>query len=81
MTERGVDLFLVDSAWPAVGLDSWILFNRAQANANLAYLLSCNCAGSQGDHRYGGHSLFVDPLGRGFPGHRRAGPAGVAVRL
>jgi len=64
MTERGADLFLVASAWPAVRLESWILFNRARANENLAYLFSCNCAGSQGDYRYGGHSLFVDPLGK-----------------
>jgi predicted amidohydrolase len=64
MTERGADFFLVASAWPAVRLESWILFNRARAHENLAYLFSCNCAGAQGDHRYGGHSLFVDPLGR-----------------
>jgi predicted amidohydrolase len=64
MTEHGADLFLVASAWPAVRLESWILFNRARANENLAYLFSCNCAGSQGEHRYGGHSLFVDPLGK-----------------
>jgi predicted amidohydrolase len=64
MMERGADFFLVASAWPAVRLESWILFNRARANENLAYLFSCNCAGSQGEHRYGGHSLFVDPLGK-----------------
>jgi len=64
MVERGADVFLVASAWPAKRLESWILFNRARANENLAYLFSCNCAGTQGDHRYGGHSLFVDPLGR-----------------
>jgi predicted amidohydrolase len=40
------------------------LFNRARATENLAYLFSCNCAGWQGEHRYGGHSLFVDPLGK-----------------
>lgn len=64
MTQRGADLFLVASAWPAVRLESWILFNRARANENLAYLFSCNCAGTQGEHRYGGHSLLVDPLGK-----------------
>jgi predicted amidohydrolase len=64
MTERGADFFLVVSAWPVVRLESWILFNRARAHENLAYLFSCNCAGSQDDHRYGGHSLFVDPLGK-----------------
>jgi predicted amidohydrolase len=64
MMERGADFFLVASAWPGIRLESWILFNRARANENLAYLFSCNCAGSQGDHRYGGHSMFVDPLGK-----------------
>jgi len=64
MVDRGAEVFLVVSAWPQLRLESWILFNRARANENLAYLLSCNCAGQQGTHRYGGHSLFVDPRGK-----------------
>jgi predicted amidohydrolase len=64
MVERGAEIFLVASAWPATRLESWVLFNRARANENLAYLFSCNCAGAQGEHRYAGHSMFVDPLGR-----------------
>jgi predicted amidohydrolase len=41
MTLRGADLFLVASAWPAVRLESWILFNRARAKREpgLSFLL------------------------------------------
>ncbi len=64
MLDRGAELFLVVSAWPEPRLESWRLFNRARANENLAYLFSCNCTGQQGDNRYAGHSLFVDPRGQ-----------------
>jgi predicted amidohydrolase len=64
MVDRGAEFFLVASAWPPARIESWVLFNRARANENLAYLFSCNCAGAQGDQRYGGHSLFVDPRGK-----------------
>jgi predicted amidohydrolase len=64
MTERGAEFFLVVSAWPQPRLESWILFNRARGHENLAYLFSCNCAGTQGNHRYAGHSMFVDPRGK-----------------
>ena len=36
-----------------------MLFNRVRALENLAYLFSCNCAGSNA-----GHSMFLDPLGK-----------------
>ncbi len=61
---QGAALFLVASAWPAVRREAWVLFNRARAHENLAYLFSCNAAGTQAGQQYGGHSLFVDPLGR-----------------
>jgi predicted amidohydrolase len=64
MIDQGAEFFLLASAWPAARLESWILFNRARAGENLAYLFSCNCAGAQGKQRYGGHSLFVDPWGK-----------------
>jgi predicted amidohydrolase len=76
MLDRGAEIFLVASAWPRPRLESWRLFNRARANENLAYLFSCNCAGSQeaaavaqsGETarevvHYGGHSMFVNPFG------------------
>jgi predicted amidohydrolase len=64
MLDKGAEYFLVVSAWPLPRLEAWLLFNRARAHENLTYLFSCNCAGQQGPHRYAGHSLFVDPLGK-----------------
>lgn len=64
LLDRGAEFFLVVSAWPQPRLEAWTLFNRARAHENLAFLFSCNCCGQQGSHRYGGHSLFVDPRGK-----------------
>jgi predicted amidohydrolase len=63
MVDLGATLFLVVSAWPLVRLEAWTLFNRARAHENLAYLVSCNCAGKDAGHQYAGHSMIVDPLG------------------
>ena len=41
-----------------------MLFNRVRALENLAYLFSCNCAGSNAGQQYAGHSMFLDPLGK-----------------
>lgn len=64
MTDRGAAFFLIPSAWPHVRLDAWRLFNRARAHENLAFLVSCNCAGTNAGSRYAGHSMIVDPMGR-----------------
>ena len=64
MVDQGVKLFLIASAWPHVRLEAWTLFNRARAHENLAYLFSCNCAGSNGGKRYAGHSMLIDPSGK-----------------
>lgn len=64
MVDLGATLFLVVSAWPLVRLDAWTLFNRARAHENLAYLISCNCAGRDAGNQYAGHSMMVDPLGK-----------------
>ena len=63
MVDLGVEFFLVVAAWPKVRLEAWNLFNRTRALENLAYLFSCNCAGSNTGQEYGGHSTFADPLG------------------
>jgi predicted amidohydrolase len=63
MVDLGAEFFLVVSAWPAVRLEPWILFNRARALENLAFLISCNCAGSDAGSPYAGRSMVVDPLG------------------
>lgn len=64
MTDLGAAFFLIPSAWPHVRLDAWRLFNRARAHENLAFLISCNCAGTNAGSRYAGHSMIVDPMGR-----------------
>lgn len=64
MVDKGAKFFLIPSAWPMARLDAWRLFNRARAHENLAYLISCNCAGINAGNRYAGHSMIVDPLGQ-----------------
>jgi predicted amidohydrolase len=64
MVDRGAELFIVPSAWPLARIEAWRLFNRARAHENLAFLISCNCAGENTGKRYGGHSMVVDPWGR-----------------
>jgi predicted amidohydrolase len=63
MVDLGVEIFLVAAAWPLARLSAWTLFTRARALENLAFLFSCNCAGSDAGRQYAGHSALVDPLG------------------
>ena len=64
MADSGAAFFLIPSAWPMARLDAWRLFNRARAHENLAYLISCNCAGTNVGTQYAGHSMIVDPMGQ-----------------
>ena len=64
MVGKGAKFFLIPSAWPMARLDAWRLFNRSRAHENLAYLVSCNCAGVNVGNQYAGHSMIVDPLGQ-----------------
>ncbi len=56
MVDRGAEIFLIPSAWPLARIEAWRLFNRARAHENLAFLISCNCAGENIGKRYGGHN-------------------------
>ncbi len=64
LLDADAKFFLVASAWPGARLEAWRLFNQARAHENLAFLFSCNCAGSNAGTPYAGHSMFIDPLGR-----------------
>ena len=64
MVDQGAKFFLVASAWPHARVEAWKLFNRSRAHENLAFLISCNCAGANLNKKYAGHSMIVDPLGR-----------------
>jgi predicted amidohydrolase len=63
MVDRGAGFFLVPAGWPKQRLAAWLLFNRARAHENLAYVCACNCAGVNDGQRYAGHSVVVSPLG------------------
>ena len=63
MVDQGATIFLIPSAWPLARLSAWRLFNQARAHENLAYLLSCNCAGENRGIAFAGHSMVVDPFG------------------
>jgi predicted amidohydrolase len=63
MVDQGAIFFLVASAWPLARLSAWQLFNQSRAHENLAYLISCNCAGTNRGIAFAGHSMIVDPLG------------------
>jgi predicted amidohydrolase len=64
LVDRGAEIFLIPSAWPLARIEAWRLFNRARAHENLAFVVSCNCAGQNAGRHYGGHSMVVDPWGR-----------------
>ncbi len=63
MSDSAVDIFFVVAAWPLARLEHWLILNRSRALENLAFLVACNCAGGEGDRRYGGNSLVVSPWG------------------
>jgi predicted amidohydrolase len=64
MVDQGAEMFLITSAWPLARIEAWRLFNRARAHENLAFLISCNCAGQNAGKSYAGHSMIVDPWGK-----------------
>lgn len=63
MIDQDAEFFLITSAWPQVRQEAWMLFNRARAHENLAYVFACNCAGADHGRRYAGRSVFVNPHG------------------
>lgn len=60
---HGVEIFLHVAAWPVGRAETWIELCHARATENLAYLISCNCAGGDCGGKYFGHSSIVDPYG------------------
>jgi len=64
MLDQGAQIFLIPSAWPKIRLDAWVLFNQVRALENLAYLISCNCAGNNQGTALAGNSMMVSPLGK-----------------
>lgn len=56
---KGVNLFLIPSAWPMSRSYAWELFCKARAAENQAYLIAVNHA----EDPFGAASLAIDPMG------------------
>jgi len=61
--KHGIEIFLHVAAWPVGRGKIWIELCHARAIENLAYLVSCNCAGVDRGEKYFGHSEIVHPNG------------------
>jgi predicted amidohydrolase len=59
----GCQVLLVASAWPKKRIDVWKTLCAARAMENQCFLLGANRVGDQGLFPFGGHSLFVKPVG------------------
>jgi predicted amidohydrolase len=63
MVEKGVDVFLITSAWPYPRLEHWMILNRVRALENQCFLVSANSVGMNMGIQFVGHSMVVDPWG------------------
>lgn len=63
VVDRGVDVFLVASAWPNARLEHWQLLTRTRALESQAFLVAANLAGTNGGVDLAGRSVVVDPWG------------------
>jgi predicted amidohydrolase len=63
MVARGVEIFLVCSAWPYPRLEHWLMLNRVRALENQCFLISANSVGLNHGIQFVGHSMITDPWG------------------
>lgn len=65
LVERGVDLFVVPSAWPYPRIEHWKTLSRARAIENLAFVAAVNGSGSfrDAESELCGRSTVYDPWG------------------
>ena len=63
MMEKGVEVFLICSAWPYPRLEHWIMLNRIRAIENQCFLVSANSVGPNMGTLLAGHSMMVNPWG------------------
>lgn len=63
MVDKGVEIFIVCSAWPYPRLEHFLLFNRVRAAENQCILISANAGGQNKGVGFVGHSMIVDPWG------------------
>ncbi|MEJ7771594.1 MAG: carbon-nitrogen family hydrolase [Geodermatophilaceae bacterium] len=63
LVNRGAELLLVVSAWPAARIEHWRALLRARAIENQVWVAAANTAGSDASVKLGGHSVIVAPDG------------------
>jgi len=63
MSDKGVEIFLVCSAWPYPRLGAWQMLNQVRALENQCFLISANSVEMNRGARFVGHSMVVDPWG------------------
>jgi len=64
LLDRGAQVLLLTSAWPAKRIEHWRVLVQARAIENQMYVVACNTAGKHSGVAMGGHSTIVDPWGR-----------------
>lgn len=64
LLDRGAQVLLLTSAWPARRVEHWRVLAQARAIENQMYVVACNTAGEHAGVAMGGHSMVVDPWGR-----------------
>ncbi len=62
--KRGVEIFIVSSAWPNVRIEDWTLLLRARALENQAIAIGVNYCSGQQKLLFGGNSMVCGPDGR-----------------
>jgi predicted amidohydrolase len=60
---KGVEIFLICSAWPYPRLEHWLILNRVRALENQCFLMSSNAVGVNQGIQFVGHSMITDPWG------------------
>ena len=61
--DKGVEVFLLISAFALTRLENWLNLCNARATENQCYLISCDSVGSDRGKQYLGYSAIIDPRG------------------
>lgn len=63
LSNQGVELMLVTSAWPDARVEHWQILNRVRALETQTFLAASNSTGTNCDVELAGQSLIIDPWG------------------
>ena len=61
LTHKGAEILVVPAEFPEARINHWRVLLRARAIENQCYVLGANCA--EGEEKYPGRSMIVDPWG------------------